>query len=193
LCKTLPTTQPNPQIQTNLSKFFQQLTFIAPLGKYGLRKSTIMLMIAPIQPTFMQLSQLPQVSQLSQPIKFAIVGGSGIVVNMAILIGLQEVFEIPLMIASIVAIEVSIISNFLLNDSWTFKETSANSRIARFISFNTVSLGGMMINIAVLSGLVSVGIHYIIGNLIGILIAFAWNYIINKKVTWKKKETTSQQ
>lgn len=152
-----------------------------------------MLMIAPIQPTFMQLSQLPQVSQLSQPIKFAIVGGSGIVVNMAILIGLQEVFEIPLMIASIVAIEVSIISNFLLNDSWTFKETSANSRIARFISFNTVSLGGMMINIAVLSGLVSVGIHYIIGNLIGILIAFAWNYIINKKVTWKKKETTSQQ
>lgn len=156
-------------------------------------KSTIMLMIAPIQPTFMQLSQLPQVSQLSQPIKFAIVGGSGIVVNMAILIGLQEVFEIPLMIASIAAIEVSIISNFLLNDSWTFKETSANSRITRFISFNTVSLGGMMINIAVLSGLVSVGIHYIIGNLVGIVVAFAWNYIINKKVTWRKKDTTSQQ
>ncbi|MDD3961284.1 MAG: GtrA family protein [Bacteroidales bacterium] len=131
--------------------------------------------------------------QLSQPIKFAIVGGSGIIVNMAILIGLQELCKIPLFAASVVAIELSIISNFLLNDSWTFAEVSAKPRIARFASFNTVSLGGMLINIAVLSGLVAVGIHYIIGNLAGIAVAFAWNYVVNKKFTWKKKETTNSE
>jgi dolichol-phosphate mannosyltransferase len=81
---------------------------------------------------------------------------------MIALAALKEWFGFPLLGASFVAIELSCISNFLLNDHWTFKGINAERPwLYRMLSFNGVSIGGMIINLMVLGILTSFGIYYI--------------------------------
>lgn len=119
--------------------------------------------------------------------KFAVVGISGIFINMIILAMLKEWFSVPLVGASFIAIELSIISNFVLNDNYTFRgEKNDKSWLHRLFSFNAVSVGGMLINVVVLALLSTVGVWYIIGNFVGILVGFGWNFIGNRRLTWGK-------
>ncbi len=114
--------------------------------------------------------------------RFAVVGISGIAVNMIVLLLLKD--YIPLIAASFVAIELSILSNFTLNDSWTFKKIKNNTWINRLLNFNFVSFGGMIINIVVLTILSFFGIWYVLGNFVGIGMAFFWNFLANRRITW---------
>jgi dolichol-phosphate mannosyltransferase len=127
-------------------------------------------------------------------IKFGLVGFSGIIVNEGILIYLREYAGFSIPAASVCAIEISILSNFLLNDLWTFradKEHALSSRWHRLVSFQVVSIGGAVINFAVLNILsLILGIDYRVSNIVGILIGFTWNFIINRNLTWKKARPT---
>lgn len=114
---------------------------------------------------------------------FGLVGITGIAVNMIALVILKD--YVPLIGASFLAIELSIVSNFILNDLWTFKENKNDTWLHRMFSYNGVALGGMIINIATLTILTLFGIWYILANLVGILLGFAWNFIGNRKLTWK--------
>jgi dolichol-phosphate mannosyltransferase len=125
--------------------------------------------------------------------KFGMVGLSGIVVNEGVLIYLKEFIHLALPVASIIAIELSIVSNFLLNDIWTFRSDreghALGQRWQRFISFQVVSVGGAVINFVILNTLaVCVGIDYRVANILGILVAFIWNFLVNRRVTWKKNQ-----
>ena len=73
-------------------------------------------------------------------IKFAIVGASGVLVNLGFFT-LLLMMEINKYIASPIAIELSIIWNFLLNNYWTFRwrKTGSRTRI-RGLKFNLVSV-----------------------------------------------------
>ncbi|MDD4483201.1 MAG: GtrA family protein [Methanoregula sp.] len=121
---------------------------------------------------------------------FGMVGLSGLVVNEGMLIYLKEFAHLDLWIASIFAIELSIISNFIWNDLWTFKSDKHHAithRWQRFLSYQMISLGGAVINFVILNMLaLYAGIDYRIANLFGILIAFTWNFLINRHFTWKK-------
>lgn len=124
-------------------------------------------------------------------LKFGCVGLSGIFVNTGILYILTEYAGLYYLVSSLFAIEASIITNFLLNDSWTFND-KVKSRIAekwkRFVSFEVISVLGVAINMGVLYTLTEfAGIWYILSNIVGILVAFAWNFYVNRHVTWKQK------
>lgn len=114
---------------------------------------------------------------------FGLVGFTGIAVNMLALILFKN--YLPLLWASFMAIELSIITNFILNDRWTFKENNDNTFLHRMISYNGVAVGGMLINMFTLALLTMFGIWYILANLVGILLGFAWNFLGNRKLTWK--------
>ena len=129
-------------------------------------------------------------------VKFGIVGISGIIVNEGVLIYLREYAGFSLPAASVVAIELSILSNFLFNDLWTFrsdKEHLLSGRWQRFTSFQVISIGGAVINFALLNILsFLLGIDYRIANIAGILVAFAWNFLVNRNLTWKKTRSMKQ-
>jgi len=123
--------------------------------------------------------------------KFGVVGISGIVVNLAILYCLVEFLGIEKFIASPVAIEIAIINNFIWNDLWTFSTTLANgkyrSRWQRLFAFNMVSVGGAAINYVVFIALTNIfAVWYILAQLIGILLGFIWNFLVNRRVTWTR-------
>jgi dolichol-phosphate mannosyltransferase len=124
--------------------------------------------------------------------KFGLVGLSGIFVNMGILIFLKESAGLSIPVASLFAIEISILSNFLLNDVWTFRD-SQNHKLSRWwqrlLSFQAVSVGGALINFVTLNVLTYImGLDYRVANIIGILIAFGWNFILNRNITWMKSK-----
>src|SRR5829696_5427558 len=61
--------------------------------------------------------------------KFALVGASGVFVNMLTLITLVEYFNANPTVAWIVAVGLSILSNFLLNNAFTWRDVRHSSRI----------------------------------------------------------------
>lgn len=120
-------------------------------------------------------------------LKFCVVGLIGVFVNMVILTILTEFFNIYYLISSIIAIETSIITNFLLNNFWTWKKRSKkHSFLSRMLKYNLVAFGGLILNWSALFLFTEkIGIFYVVSNLIGILIATLWNFILNNVWTFK--------
>ncbi len=123
-------------------------------------------------------------------LKFSIVGVSGILVNMGILFILTEYFHILYLISSIIAIEISIISNFLLNDIWTWKDRIKKKFIYRFVQYHiSVGITAVLVNWGILFILTELfGVYYLISNLIGIGVGTLSNYIINDLWTFRTKK-----
>ncbi|MBM3303849.1 MAG: GtrA family protein [Candidatus Aenigmarchaeota archaeon] len=118
--------------------------------------------------------------------KFAIVGASGVVVNLAILWLLTELAGLFYLLSAVASIEVSIVTNFLLNEHWTFSDRrSGGSMLTRGVKFNCVSVVAMAVNIAVLFALTQyAGLYYMISELAGIAAGFLLNFFLNLKWTW---------
>ncbi len=128
------------------------------------------------------------VFELNRFIKFGVVGGSGVVVNLGLLWVFTEIFGFFYIYSAVISIETSIISNFVLNEHWTFKDRRQDGAgmFRRGIKFNLVSLAGMVINLAVLFSLTEfISLYYMYSEVIGIIAAFLWNYFINLIWTWK--------
>jgi dolichol-phosphate mannosyltransferase len=121
---------------------------------------------------------------VKQFIKFGLVGGSGVIVNTVVLYGLTDFVGIYYLASSLIATELSILNNFVWNDLWTFKENRAVSRLRRICTYHIISVGGAVINISILYGLTQLGVYYLLSNGVGIVVAFGWNFLMNKKVTW---------
>ena len=134
-------------------------------------------------------SLMQRKGELRRFFKFCVVGLSGVLVNMGLLWLLTEFAGFPYLISAGFSIESSIISNFVLNDYFTFadrRSPKAKSFLNRLLKFNLVSLAGLAINIGVLWLLTEVfGVYYLLSNLCGIAVATLWNYLINTWWTWR--------
>jgi len=123
-------------------------------------------------------------------LSFGIVGLSGIFVNMGIYWALTRYAGIYYLVASVIAIEISILNNFVWNDLFTFRSmpvSQGRSLAGRIGLFHVVSAGGAVINWLVLLLLTQfAGVYDLISNLAGILAGFVWNYLVNRNVTWKR-------
>jgi dolichol-phosphate mannosyltransferase len=134
-------------------------------------------------------SLMRRTGELLRFFKFCLVGLSGVFVNQGILWILTEFAGIPYQASAVVSIEASIISNFILNDFFTFPQRripGIKHFFNRLWKFNIVSLIGAAINYGILMLLTEVAnVHYLISNLIGIIAATLWNYLVNTSWTWR--------
>jgi putative flippase GtrA len=138
----------------------------------------------------MQLTFQSIFLRLARPLRFGVVGLSGIVVNSAILWALVRELHLAVMLGSVLATEAAILSNFLLNDRWTFRGVSARSFTQRLLRFNGVALGGMAITAGILTALASnTHLHLLIANVLAVGAATGWNYIVNSRWTWSRKQS----
>jgi dolichol-phosphate mannosyltransferase len=129
----------------------------------------------------------PHFQRLGRPLRFGIVGLSGIVVNSAILWVLVRELHLAVTLGSVVATEAAILSNFLLNDRWTFRGARERSFIQRMVRFNGVALGGMAITAGILTALTHyTHLHLLFANLLAVGAATGWNYIVNSRWTWRQ-------
>ncbi len=144
-------------------------------------------------------------------LKFAVVGSSGVLVNLGIYWLMSRGLDLRHNLwaenaAYAFSVEISIITNFLLNDLWTFRDRrSASPFTIRFYRFHMVSFVGFGINWGAFalinwmlhkSGLVLLGnfemlgrtrnIDDLIAACIGIGAAMSWNFAANLLWTWKE-------
>ncbi len=119
--------------------------------------------------------------------KYSLVGVSGVFVNLGLYLFLTRYYEISEVVAPIIAIESALISNFILNNFWTFGKRITQSRIrVKFVKFHLVSGFSALINYSAFLTLFLVfGLYDILANLIGIGLAAIVNYLINSNWTWK--------
>ena len=133
------------------------------------------------------LSLMRRTGELARFFKFCLVGASGVFVNEGLLWILKQFGGLPLALSSAISIETSIISNYVLNNLFTFADRRApgDSFFRRLVKFNLVSLVGLGINLGTLLALTHFfKLHYLLANLVGIAIAMLWNYLANREWTW---------
>lgn len=117
--------------------------------------------------------------------RFAAVGLTGVFVNLGLLWTLTEGVGLHYLASALLAIEASIISNFLLNDRFTFHDKRDGTRLGRLARFNAVSLGALVINLAVLATFTELlHVHYLASEAIAIVAAFSANYAGNTQWTY---------
>ena len=79
-----------------------------------------------------------------QAIKYYSVGGSGVLVNLGILYALTDFMGLWYIASQVIAISISISSNFLFNRFWTFSGSIQEQRNSvMYVKFIIVSLIGM--------------------------------------------------
>jgi dolichol-phosphate mannosyltransferase len=132
-------------------------------------------------------SLMYRTGELAMVIKFTAVGISGIAVNQGLLWLLTEYGGLKYYLSAIVGIEASIITNFILNDFFTFaRQRAGKSFLGRLLKFNLICLTGAGIQYGLLRLFTDVfGVYYLVSNIIGIAAAFIWNYFINRHWTWR--------
>ena len=119
-------------------------------------------------------------------IKYYAVGASGVLVNLGILYALTDLAGYWYIASQVIAISVSITSNFLFNRFWTFRDSIEDQRNGvMYLKFLIVSLIGMGIQLGITYVLVeSIAVYYMYAAGIGIIIAGAINYVVNRRWTF---------
>jgi dolichol-phosphate mannosyltransferase len=101
-------------------------------------------------------------------------------------------------ISATIGAMVSIISDFFLNEAWTFSRRrqdgfSAPRLIQRFLKHLLSKAIGLGIALSVLALVTQVfGVHYLISNIVGIAASFIWNYALSYFWVWARSRRVSK-
>ena len=120
-------------------------------------------------------------------IKFCLVGATGVAVNLAVFYGLLASGANPF-VASPVAVELSILSNFVLNNAWTFRDRPKSAHIGiRGVKFNLISLASLAVTFGTFVSLSRFlpKLSLELDQLAAILPTTAINYFLNSYWTFK--------
>ncbi len=130
-------------------------------------------------------------------IRFALVGGSGVVVNQSLFLLLDSTNLFSLWICSAIAIEVSIITNFICNALWTWRDQKAESFSHFFIQLFRFNLSSgataFLLNNLPMIYLVEVS-HWpkAVANLTGIGLASGVNFFVSHYWIFGKRKKSGK-
>lgn len=119
-----------------------------------------------------------------QLLKFCVVGGSGYLINLAVFAVLTGNFGLHHIAAAVGAFCVAVANNFLWNRYWTFEPGDGHPafQAARFF---TVSVGALLINLAVLEAFVaSTSVGELAAQAIAVALAMPFSFLGNKLWTF---------
>lgn len=130
-------------------------------------------------------------NSLKRWIKFNLVGGIGICVQLGALALLRSGFGVNYLLATGVAVEAAVIHNFFWHERFTWADRPTRSRIRRFLAFNlsngAISLLG---NMAVMKLLVGVaGMNYFSANLSAIAACSLLNFAVSDQFVFSRSAT----
>ena len=120
-------------------------------------------------------------------IKFCFVGLIGVAVNLGTLFLLVEYWGISQYTAWLVAVLLSILSNFIFNNIITFGDRTVDnliSRIAQICKYYLLSLGMLVVNFGIYYFALSLGLYYMFSATAGIIVAMLFNYVLASFLVW---------
>jgi len=127
-------------------------------------------------------------------VKFVIVGLIGAMIDFGCSYIFIEKMRLVVWQATLMSAEIAIISNFLLNNFWSFKHKKIKSGLFNylfaFIKFNLVSSGSLLIQSGGMQLMVNLfgrQLWYVYKVIIIAFIIIPYSYILYNKVIWRKK------
>jgi putative flippase GtrA len=126
-------------------------------------------------------------------LKFNLVGGIGIVVQLLTLAVLKTGFHVNYLVATAPAVEAAVIHNFLWHERFTWADR-AGAGLPRFLKFNLTtglfSIGG---NLALMKLLVDLGhMNYLLANGITIMACSVVNFLVSDGFVFVEDRTEIQ-
>lgn len=118
--------------------------------------------------------------------KYYLVGAMGVLVNLGVLYLLKEYVGLWYLASSAIAIYISMTTNFLLNKSWTFKDSMVKQSVLfMYGKFIGISIIGMLIQLGFNYLFVDkTHIYYLLAAFISIVIASGVNFVLNRHITF---------
>lgn len=140
----------------------------------------------------LRLATLP----INRFVRFAVVGLSGVMVDMGLLYLLSDPSTLGwgLTRSKLIAAEMAILNNFIWNDTWTFRDLAAQQRgfrqrLRRLGKFQLICLAGVAINTILLNLQFNLlGMNRYVANAVAILAVTGWNFWLNLKLSWRIAE-----
>jgi dolichol-phosphate mannosyltransferase len=127
-------------------------------------------------------------------VKFAIVGGTGFLIDIGIFFALTKYAHFVTWHANLISTETAVFANYLLNNFWSFKhkkvEHKASVYVRSFIKYNLVSTGSIAIQtigLEILKHLFGTQYLYLYKVAIIALIIIPYSYFFFNKFIWKDK------
>lgn len=125
-------------------------------------------------------------------VKFGLVGTWGFVVNMFFLWFFTETVGLFYLFSSLIAIEISLINNYVFNDLWTWRDRGKEGKkeyLKRMLQYHATASAAMLANIAILWILTELfDVYYLASNVFGILCGAVLNFFLNDRWTFKHKK-----
>jgi dolichol-phosphate mannosyltransferase len=130
--------------------------------------------------------------------RFAVVGLSGVVVDMGLLFLLSD----PSMLgwgltrSKLIAAQMAIINNFMWNDVWTFGDISRaqpqiGQRLRRLGKFQIICFAGLVLNTVLLNLQFNLlGMNRYLANAVAIAVVTGWNFWLNLRLSWRVTEVS---
>jgi len=130
-------------------------------------------------------------------VKFCVVGGTGMLVDMGIIYLLASPFLLGwnLSLSKLIAAEAAIFNNFLWNDLWTFRGLAIRrnvwaERLVRLGKFNLICIAGIALSVLLLNAQVYwLNMNVYLANFIAIVFVSVWNFFMNLRFGWNAKLT----
>ena len=125
--------------------------------------------------------------------KFCLVGGSGVVVDMAVLFLLADFKMLAwnVTLAKFCSAETAMLNNFLWNELWTFEDSKAVEKTKSTVMRRVVKFHAIC-GIGILSAVLLLHVFYIwlninlyIANLLAIVLVTFWNFWMNAVFNWR--------
>jgi dolichol-phosphate mannosyltransferase len=134
------------------------------------------------------------ISPVVRFVRFGIVGGSGVAVNVGLLHVFTEFLHLDYRVSSLFAIELAIVNNFCWNNFWTWGDRHVGSRRALAVRLAKFNLSSGLVAMGVNWGLLIIltegfGVYYHLSNLIGIGCGTAVNFLVSHHWTFASRRT----
>ena len=110
-------------------------------------------------------------------LRFTLVGGVATAIQYALLILLVRGFGMAPTFASSIGFVLSAGVNYLLNYRFTFRSDRPHGPAA--VKFGLLAGSGLLINAAIMHGLIVAGVHYLIAQVCATGVVLFWNFIGN--------------
>ena len=120
--------------------------------------------------------------------RFVLVGALSAGVQQLLLWLLVETAGLNYLVGALIAIELTIILSYVLNNAWTFQNSQNTGRVEYLVGLlktNVVRGTAIPLQLAILYALVEwAGLLYLVGNAVAIFISGLYRYILDAKWTW---------
>lgn len=128
-------------------------------------------------------------------VKFVIVGGSGFFLDFLVSFIFIDIFHFRVWLATMISVQTALISNFLLNNFWSFSHKQLEKRkrtyFKGFVKFNLVGMGSLIIqsvSMEVFTRIFGRELWFVYKLFVILLLIIPYSYFSYNKFIWKEKK-----